>query len=374
MHLRILITGGLGFIGTSLCHFLLKKNFTITVFDNISRRGSEYGLPLLLKKNIQFVHGDVRNASDFELLGAHDVVIDASANPSVLSGISDSVQKNMETHLQGTLNVCEYCRKHQARLIFLSTSRVYSVDSLKSIPLTPNKTKTSFILSQPSELGAGTGTGPDAAAAWPKGLSQSGIDENFSTEGRKSFYGAGKFAAETLVQEYSHYYKFPSVINRLGVVAGEGQWGKSEQGVFAYWLMAYAFKQSLNFQGHGGQGLQVRDLLHPQDLCRLLAQQIQSPLTHLSEVFNVGGGTEGTTSLFEWDERCKQRFDAAKIIRSVEKTHVWDIPYYVSNNQKISERFQWRPEHSLANIFSDIAAWIGKSERVLKEYLNILED
>ena len=84
------------------------------------------------------IYGDVRSRSDLDQLPPVDWVIDAAANPSVSAGVDGSVSSRqlVEHNLLGTINVLEYCRRSSAGLILLSTSRVYSISALNSLPLT----------------------------------------------------------------------------------------------------------------------------------------------------------------------------------------------------------------------------------------------
>ena len=136
--MKILITGVCGFVGSSLARGFLDDNSALEIFgiDNLSRAGSELNRPLLKKLGVHFLHGDIRNRSDVELLPDADWVIDAAANPSVLAGVEGGTTRQLLEHnVLGTVNVLEYCRRRNAGLILLSTSRVYSVSALSALPL-----------------------------------------------------------------------------------------------------------------------------------------------------------------------------------------------------------------------------------------------
>jgi CDP-paratose 2-epimerase len=101
-------------------------------------------------------------------------------------------------------------------------------------------------------------------------LGTSGVGEGFSTEAPISLYGATKLASERLAQEYAAGFQMPLWINRCGVLAGAGQFGSAEQGIFSYWLHAHLARRPLKYLWFGGRGFQVRDALHPSDLARLV--------------------------------------------------------------------------------------------------------
>lgn len=230
--------------------------------DNLCRRGSEFNLRNLYDLNIPFIQGDIRSASDLQNLPPVDWVIDCAANPSVLAGMDGQVSSRqlMEHNLLGTLNLLEYCKKLGAGLILLSTSRVYSARELANLPV---KKSTDKLELDQDYLG--------------QGISPRGLTENFPTSAPISLYGASKLASETLILEYGEAFGFPTWINRCGVLAGAGQFGKADQGIFSYWIHSFREKNSLQYIGFGGSGLQVRDALHPKDLVPLLVRQMQNP-------------------------------------------------------------------------------------------------
>src|SRR3954468_6250040 len=129
--MRILITGICGFVGSTLARSLRDANPRTEIFgiDNLARAGSEINRQALGRLGITVRHGDVRNASDVDALQSATWVIDAAANPSVLAGVDQNTSSRqlVETNLGGTINLLEYCKRHRAGCIVLSTSRVYSI-------------------------------------------------------------------------------------------------------------------------------------------------------------------------------------------------------------------------------------------------------
>lgn len=354
--MRILITGGAGFVGSSLAiHFAQQDPSTqITVFDNLRRRGSELNLPRFKQHGIRFVHGDIRYASDFkELVHDFDYLIEASAEPSVNAGIGgDAVDYVLQTNLVGLMNCLEYARHHAPHLIFLSTSRVYSIPQLRQIQL--EETPQRFVL---------------AAAQTLPGLSAVGVSEHFSTADWRSLYGTSKLAGELLIQEYVALYGLKAVINRCGVIVGAGQFGKVDQGVFTLWMVNHYYRQALRYTGFNGLGKQVRDLLHPDDLFALLQRQMSWLNHHALGLFNVGGGLACSTSLRELTEICQQITGNQVAIGQEASTNPVDIPWYVADCQKVQGVFNWQPQHSIITIMQDIHHWLRDNDARLRGIL-----
>jgi CDP-paratose 2-epimerase len=350
--MRILVTGGAGFVGSALAKYLVSAFGlgSITVFDNLRRRGSEQNVQALSQLGVDFVHGDVRLSSDLEQLhGTFDVLVEASAEPSVLAGMGDSPRYVIDTNFGGAVNCLEFARARCRGLIFLSTSRVYSINPLINLPL--KETQERFDL-MPSN---------DACF----GVSHLGVTESFPTDSQRSYYGSSKLAAELICQEYAAHAKLPVVINRCGVIAGPGQFGKTDQGVFTLWVARHHFGRALRYTGFGGRGYQVRDLLHPLDLCELIVKQIAVIERIAGEVFNVGGGREGSVSLKEYTTLSQEATGRQVEITSDSTTNPVDIPWYITDGRKVREWFDWQPSRSPRTIASDIASWVKVNERSL---------
>jgi CDP-paratose 2-epimerase len=155
------------------------------------------------------------------------------------------------------------------------------------------------------------------------------------------------------------------VINRCGVIVGPGQFGTSGQGVFALWVARHEFGRPLRYTGFGGKGLQVRDLLHPQDLCELLDRQLAAwPRVH-GQTFNIGGGRAGSVSLQEYTALCRQVTGREAPIAEDPQTTAVDIPWYITDHCKATDMLAWSPRHGPLQIVSDIAAWVRVNSSVL---------
>ncbi len=363
--MRILITGGAGFVGSSLALAFRREHPTarVVAFDSLRRRGSERKLGLLRRHGVDFVHGDVRQPADLEALpGGFDLVIDAAAEPSVRAGSDGAPGYVLETNLLGALHCLEFCRRRAGHLIFLSSSRVYSIEPLRSLALEERETR--FEL----EPGRSPRQAPAEAPREPlPGVSVHGLAEAFPTDRARSFYGASKLAAELLVQEYVAGAGLSALIDRCGVIAGPGQLGREDQGVFSLWVARHHFRRPLRYTGFGGRGKQVRDLLHPEDLFDLLLRQLAAIDTHRGEVFNVGGGAAGSTSLREWTSVCAELTGHAADPAADPATHPVDVPYFVSDHRRASAAFDWKPRRGPREIAADILGWLRAEEDGLRD-------
>ncbi len=353
--MRVLITGGAGFVGSALARLWRESEpgAEIVAFDNLMRRGSELNVTAFQREGIAFIHGDVRCPEDLEAIpGTFDVVIDAAAEPSVTAGLEGSPFRVLQTNLAGTLHTLEFARRRGGAFVFLSTSRVYSLDALRGI-----RTE-----EQPSRLAI-------AARQDLPGVGPAGISEQFPTRSARSFYGASKLAAELVVQEYAHSYGLRAVIDRCGVLAGPGQFGKSDQGVYTYWVLSHHFGKPLRYTGFGGTGKQVRDLLHPRDLYALLRKQLDALRPGPVEPLNVGGGPAISVSLRELTELCREVVGREVPISGVPDSSSVDVPIYVSDCAVASARHSWRPETDARAIVREIHEWIRRNEAELRERL-----
>ena len=352
---KILITGGAGFAGSSLALLLRDKypKIKIIALDNLKRRGSELNLPRLKKKNIEFFHGDIRNPEDLEAVGGFDLMLECSAEPSVLAGCNESPKYLINTNLLGTVNCLEAVRNNKAIIIFLSTSRVYPVKAINQLLFTEEATR--FELAHKQETA---------------GISSKGINEKFSLEGTRSLYGTTKLASEMLIQEYIETYGIKGVINRCGVLTGPWQMGKLDQGVVVLWLARHIFNKKLSYIGFGGTGKQVRDILHIKDLFKLIDLQMNSVNDFNGEIYNVGGGPEISVSLLELTKQCEEITGKKIDIASVKEIRPNDIPYYITDSSKINKKSGWKPEITCYEIFKEIADWININKEILEPILS----
>ena len=350
--MRILISGICGFVGSWLARSLREAEPEWEIFglDNFVREGSEVNRGALRALGIKVHHADLRAASDLESLPAANVVIDAAANPSVLAGVDgkSSSRQLLEHNLGGTINLLEYCRRHSAAFLLLSTSRVYSVPGMSAMPVRVESLRLV----------------PDIRER-VTGLSERGFAEDFSTTPPLSLYGSSKLASELLALEYGSVFQFPVWINRCGVLAGAGQFGRADQGIYSFWLHSWKARRPLRYLGFGGHGHQVRDALHPQDLVPLLCQQIAATSHTGERIFNVAGGVANSMSLAELSAWAERRWGPHEVIHDGTE-RPFDLPWIVLDSQRAKQVWGWKVRTPLANILDEIAEhaethphWLG---------------
>ncbi len=339
--MRILITGICGFAGSALALAIREewKEMEVFGFDNFVRPGSELNRMVLQRRGIKVRHLDLRCASDLEGFPGADWVIDAAANPSVLAGVDEGISSRqvVEHNLGGTINILEYCKRHRTGLILLSTSRVYSIPPLSKLEV--------------EEFD--WAYRPVAGQRFPDGVTSDGVSEDYLTAAPVSLYGSTKLASESLALEYGAAFDFAVWINRCGVLAGAGQFGRPDQGIFSYWINAWLRNRPLKYIGFNGRGFQVRDCLHPRDLVPLLKKQV-SNISSAHRIFNVGGGIGNSISLAQLSAWCSDRFGSREVAADP-SPRPFDIPWMVLDCARVADDLNWQLITPLQSILSEIA-------------------
>ena len=320
----------------------------VIALDNLKRRGSELNIPRLAAVGVEFVHGDVREPSDLLGLPKTDVLIDCSAEPSVMAGTTSPPHYVVDTNLRGTLNCLDLVVRDKATFLFISTSRVYPIAGLEALSLQEEGDR--FIIPK-----GFTSTG----------VSEKGIAEDFPLDGARTLYGTTKLASEMLIQEYAETFGFPYLVNRCGVLSGPWQMGKTDQGFLLLWLARHHWKKPLSYIGFGGAGKQVRDVLHIDDLCDLVSIQLARMPELSGSIFNAGGGHANSTSLKELTRSCEEITGNSINVGRDPDTRPGDVRYYVTDNTRVAERLDWRPTRSLETTARDAYVWLTEHEEQL---------
>ena len=350
----ILVTGGAGFVGSHLAMGLRahKTGVRVVALDNLRRRGAELNVVRLREAGVDFIHGDIRSPGDLAAVGPVDLILECSAEPSVLAGYGESPEYVVHTNLTGAINCLEAARRHGAGILFLSTSRVYPMATIEGLAY--RETGTRFELAEEQSV---------------PGVSAAGFSEDFPLQGMRSLYGATKLAFELIMAEYLDMYGLRGVINRCGVLTGPWQMGKVDQGFVVLWVARHLYGGPLAYIGYGGAGKQVRDILHIDDLLRLLLYQIDH-LDQLSgQTFNVGGGRAVSVSLCELTALCREITGNSIEIGSEPENRPADIRLYLTDHRRITEATGWQPERDVSAIIEDVCRWIRDHREALRAIL-----
>ena len=350
---KILVTGGAGFVGSHIC-LKLKSQFShliVIALDNLHRKGSELNVPRLEKQGIVFINGDVRYKKDLEIQGI-DLLIECSAEPSVMAGVTSSPEYLLDTNLIGAINCFELARKNKADVVFLSSSRVYPVKTINSLNYKEEKTR--YVLEYMQQV---------------PGVSKDGISENFSLEGVRTLYGSTKLSAELILGEYIENYGIKGVIDRCGLISGTWQMGKIDQGVIVFWMANHVFDRPLSYIGFGGSGKQVRDVIDIDDLFDLLMLQIEDIKRYSGNTYNVGGGLTNSISLLELTKHCQEITGKNVEINRSKEEREGDVKVYISDCKKIIADSGWLPKKNIRETLEEIFEWIMENKKDLEHIL-----
>ena len=342
---NILVTGGCGFVGSNISVFLKRElnNCKVYSLDNLSRDGSKMNLKRL---NNQGIKNYKYNISSYKLISKmpkFDFIIDCCAEPSVETSRLE-IDRVINTNFIGTLNILKKAKKDRARIIFLSSSRVYSIDEINKIINYKKIIAKKLVINKL-------------------------INQKFDVLKPKSIYGLTKLASEMLVEEFAYAFKLKYIINRCGVISGPWQFGKQDQGFVSLWIWSHLKKKKLSYIGYGGFGNQIRDVLHINDLCELIKLQIDKFSKINNKTFCVGGGMISNTSLSKLTKICQKVTGNKILINKVKKTSIYDVPYFITDNMLVKKYYKWKPKRKINNIVNDTYNWLIRYQKEITKLI-----
>jgi CDP-paratose 2-epimerase len=339
---RLLLLGGAGFVGANLAVYFAERGYNVMAMDNLVRRGSEFNLSRLRDAGVAFRHGDVRCVEDWPQ-NDFDVVLDTAAQPSAIDGY-DNPLYDLTNNTTSVFNTIEYCRTHRAGLIFWATNKVYPASAINGRVLTYEPTRI---------------------------MLDKAIDESCPLDGGdRSIYGATKVAADLIIQEYADAFDIPAVVNRFSCLSGPYQWGKTEQGWLAFWVIAHRLHIPLTYFGY--EGKQVRDALFMPDICTLIEKQIDGIIREgKGGVFNVGGGWDNAVSLVEATEICREMTGTGLPITHESIPRRADFACYISNIDKVCKAYNWEPRVCIREGFYQIDKWVCDNIATIEEVISL---
>ncbi|MBT9131396.1 MAG: CDP-paratose 2-epimerase [candidate division WS2 bacterium] len=314
--MKILITGGAGFIGVNLAHYLLKqKKDELIILDNLSRPGSEKNLAWLQKiyPHFKFIPADVR---DYQAVVSSvkkiDLIYHLAAQVAVTTSVMDPIT-DFEVNVRGTLNLLEVVRKEnpEAVFIFSSTNKVYG--GLQNLTLSEK-------------------VGRYFLTGFPKGISETMNLDFYSP------YGCSKGAADQYVRDYSRIYGLKTMVFRQSCIYGPHQSGNEDQGWITYIMLCALSGNEFTIYGDGKQ---VRDILFVDDLISAFESGIRKANTLKGEVFNLGGGKDNILSLLELIAWLEEHLKT-KVRYKFSRWRPGDQRVYISDIRKAQKELDWQ--------------------------------
>lgn len=347
--MKVIVTGGAGFIGSHVSEFYAKKGEEVEVFDNLSRAqllgyddsNAVYNWNYLKKyENIKLVRGDVRNAESIkESAKDADAIVHTAAQTAVTTSLSDP-RTDFEINAIGSFNVLEAARlsKNNPCIVFCSTNKVYG-DNVNRIPVRDKGKRYEFADDK----------------------FRNGIPETFSTDlCEHTPYGASKLAGDVYVQDYAQRSEVDAAVFRMSCIYGTRQFGVEDQGWVAWFTIASMLGKPITIFGDGRQ---VRDVLYVADLVRAYDAFIQNRDRIHHGVYNIGGGPDNKMSLLNLIEMLKEITGRTSPI-SFDKWRPSDQKVYISNISKAALELGWRPNVSPKDGVTKLAEWIKENKAI----------
>ncbi|MGB9760104.1 MAG: GDP-mannose 4,6-dehydratase [Thermoproteota archaeon] len=349
--MKVLVTGGAGFIGSHAAEFFSRKGYEVVVLDNFARsevfkkdkKTSEYNWNYLKElKNVKLVKGDIRKFEEVkDASKGCSTIVHAAAQVAVTTSLVNPLL-DFEINALGTLNVLEAARINDASLIFTSTNKVYG-ENVNRIQIVERENRYEYSDEKFKE----------------------GIPEDFPIDlTGHSPYGCSKLAADVYVQDYAHTYGLGTVVFRQSCIYGERQFGVEDQGWVAWFLIASLLSKTITIYGDGKQ---VRDVLYIEDLLRAIELALSKISSLKGEVFNIGGGINNAVSLLEVIRYIEEISGKSLNLRFSE----WrksDQKVYISNIRKAKEKLNWEPRISWKEGIRRVYDWILRNKSLFNVY------
>lgn len=341
--MKILVVGGCGFLGSNLASYGILNGYDVTVFDNLSRLGAYENLNWLKSLGkLTFVHGDTRCRNDVDTViksGNYDAVFHLAGQVAMTTSIANPYNDFL-INTMGTLNVLDAIRMYSPNTVmtFSSTNKVYG--DLEQY--TYEEQDKRYICKE-----------------WLKGFDVS-VPLDF-----RSPYGCSKGAADQYLLDYARIFGIKTIVFRHSSMFGGRQFATYDQGWIGWFCQKAVEKKNNPSIGPftiSGNGKQVRDILHADDMINLYYTALQNRDKIAGQVFNIGGGIENSLSLLEL-------FDMLEGILNVKLDYtqlpprVSDQKVFVADITKISNAIGWKPKVSSQEGIERMVKW---SEQITK--------
>jgi CDP-paratose 2-epimerase len=338
----ILVTGGAGFVGSNLVNSLLDDGYDVTIFDALSRPGSERNLAWLSSQHrngsLHCVQGDVRDSDALQaVVQDADVIYHLAAQVAVTSSVADP-RADFEINALGTLNLLESARQsgRQPIIVVTSTNKVYG--GMEDIAVVEEDTRYAY-----RDL--------------PLGIPESQPLDFHSP------YGCSKGAMDQYVHDYARIYDLPTVVFRMSCIYGPRQFGTEDQGWLAHFMIAAATGRPITIYGDGKQ---VRDVLFIDDLVRAFRLAVERIDATAGQVYNIGGGPSNTISVWrEFGEVLAELSDKPIPVR-FDRWRPGDQPCYVSDIRKAGHQMGWQPQVDKETGIRRLWEWVADNKSLFQ--------
>ncbi len=338
--MKFFITGGAGFIGCNSAHYFLSQGHQVTIFDNLSRVGGKANLAWLLSQHgserLQFIQGDIRDYAALAgaIVGA-DVVLHLASQVAVTLSVQNP-REDFEINALGTFNVLEAVRHGcpQAVVVYASTNKVYGGMEDVGIVLNGNRyAYRDFVY---------------------------GIPETYPLDFH-SPYGCSKGAGDQYTLDYARIYGLRTLVFRQSCIYGQRQFGVEDQGWVAHFVIATVLNRPIFIYGDGRQ---VRDLLHVNDLIRAYEAGIDRIEQVKGQAFNVGGGPDNILSIWSEFGPLLQRLAKRPIPIQHGDWRPGDQRVFVADIRKATQTLGWQPTISPAVGIQDLYTWVAANPQL----------
>ena len=336
--MKILITGGCGFLGSNLAADALKHDDHLVVFDNLSRNGATQNLnSLKTLGDFEFVHGDIRNNNDVAKAIENfmpDAIFHAAGQVAMTTSIKNPFL-DFETNALGTINLLESVRKFvpNATVVYSSTNKVYG--DLEQFTYSESDKRYRCI-------------------EYPNGF-----DELVGLDFR-SPYGCSKGAADQYMLDYAKVFGLKTVVFRHSSMYGNGQYASSDQG-WVGWFCKEAIKKKVKDKNHvfqiSGNGKQVRDILHSSDMKNLYREILLNIEKVSGNAFNIGGGMKNSISLLELFDLLEEKLNI-RVEYKMGPARESDQRVFVADIDKVSGLINWKPEVNPTDGLAETIRWL----------------
>lgn len=340
-----IVTGCGGLIGAECVRALTREGYSTVGIDNDMRAyffGAEASTRWsvdALKQNPDFTYisADIRDMTAMERVfreraGEIDLVIHTAAQPSHDWAAREPLT-DFSVNATGTLNLLELTRLHapESVFIFTSTNKVYG-DTPNELPLIENDTRWEVEESHP--------------------YFEYGIDESMSIDqSRHSIFGAGKVAADVMVQEYGRYFGMKTGVFRGGCLTGPGHSGAELHGFLSYLMKCIVTGKEYRIFGYRGK--QVRDNIHSADLVSAFLEFSRAP--RVGEVYNMGGSRHSNCSMAEAILICEELAGKKANITYLEENRIGDHIWWISDVRRFQQHYPgWKYQYNISALMEEI--------------------